>query len=116
MPKILFRFYFKHSHVQYIKKNAVLITSVYTPCRAMKLHVKYFIAHLLMQNSMFQYGETGLIQASRLGFIDTVQVLLEAKADPNITNDVRLHYSHCLYNNNLMPYNRMVRLPSIGPP
>ena len=42
--------------------------------------------------------------ASLRGSVDTVRVLLEAKADPNITDDVRLHYSHCLYNSNLMHY------------
>ena len=42
--------------------------------------------------------------ASLNGFVDTVRVLLEAKADPNLTDDVRLHYSHCLYNSNLMHY------------
>ena len=35
---------------------------------------------------------------------EVVSVLLEAKADPNITNEVKLHYSHCLYNSNLMHY------------
>ena len=29
--------------------------------------------------------------------IDTVKVLLEAKADPNITTEVKLHYSHCMF-------------------
>ena len=42
--------------------------------------------------------------ASDRGYTDTVRVLLEAKADPNITNEVKLHYSHCLYNSNLMHY------------
>ena len=54
--------------------------------------------------SILQDGMSGLMEASREGFIDTVRVLLEAKADPNITDDVRLHYSHCLYNSNLMHY------------
>ena len=44
------------------------------------------------------------MEASREGFIDTVRVLLESKADPNITDDVSLHYSHRLYNSNLMHY------------
>ena len=39
--------------------------------------------------------------ASFLGFTETMSVLLEAKADPNITDKVKLHYSHCLYNRNL---------------
>ena len=42
--------------------------------------------------------------ASVRGFTETVSVLLEAKADPNITAEVKLHYSHCLYNSNLMHY------------
>ena len=40
---------------------------------------------------MFQYGETGLMQASRLGFVGTVMVLLKAKADASITNEVKHH-------------------------
>ena len=44
------------------------------------------------------------MEASKDGYIDTVRVLLEAKADPNITDEVKLHYSHCLYNSNLMYY------------
>ena len=54
--------------------------------------------------SILQDGMTGLMAASLGGFVDTVRVLLEAKADPNLTDDVRLHYSHCLYNSNLMHY------------
>ena len=54
--------------------------------------------------SIIQDGETGLMEASRYNYTDTVKVLLEAKADPNITNEVKLHYSHCLYNSNLMHY------------
>ena len=42
--------------------------------------------------------------ASVGGFTETVSVLLAAKADPDITNEVKLHYSHCLYNSNLMHY------------
>ena len=42
--------------------------------------------------------------ASNDGSTETVSVLLAAKADPNITNEVKLHYSHCLYNSNLMHY------------
>ena len=37
-------------------------------------------------------------------YMATMRVLLEAKADPNITTEVKLHYSHCLYNSNLMHY------------
>ena len=47
---------------------------------------------------------TGLMAASQFGYVDAVRVLLEAKADPNLTDDVRFHYSHCLYNSNLMHY------------
>ena len=47
---------------------------------------------------------TGLMRASDEGYTETVRVLLEAKADPNITDEVKLHYSHCLYNSNLMHY------------
>jgi ankyrin repeat protein len=51
-----------------------------------------------------QNGVTGLMWASSDGFTETVSVLLAAKADPNITDEVKLHYSHCLYNSNLMHY------------
>ena len=54
--------------------------------------------------SIIQYGDAGLMVASRDGYPDAVRVLLEAKADPNIINKVKLHFSHCLYNNNLMYY------------
>ena len=36
--------------------------------------------------------------ASLSGNTETVSVLLAAIADPNITDEVKLHYSHCLYN------------------
>ena len=32
--------------------------------------------------------------ASGDGYTETVRVLLEAKADPNITNEVKLHYMY----------------------
>ena len=55
--------------------------------------------------------------ASFQGFTETVSVLLAAKADPNITDKVKLHYSHCLYNSNLIHYMyRMVSLPSMRLP
>ena len=54
--------------------------------------------------SIIQLGRTSLMEASLRGYTDTVRVLLEAKADPNITDEVKLHYSHCLYNSNLMHY------------
>ena len=41
-------------------------------------------------------GKTCLMVASGSGHIDIVRVLLEANANPNITNKVKLHYSHCL--------------------
>ena len=58
------------------------------------------------------------MEASWCGFTETVSVLLAAKADPNITDEVKLHYSHCLYNSNLMHAlcYRTVTLPSIGLP
>ena len=49
-------------------------------------------------HSLIQHGSTGLMEASESGHVDTVRTLLEAKADPNITNEVKLHYSHCLHN------------------
>ena len=42
--------------------------------------------------------------ASLRGYTKTVSVLLAAKADPNITDQVKLHYSHWLYNSNLRHY------------
>ena len=47
-----------------------------------------------------QVGDTSLMEASSGGYINTVRALLEAKAVPNITNEVKLHYSHCLCNSN----------------
>lgn len=63
----------------------------------MNLHVKVLLHNIIV----FQYGETGLMQASRLGVVDTVMILLEANANPNITNKVKFHY---LYNSKLMHY------------
>ena len=42
--------------------------------------------------------------ASNNGSTETMSVFLAAKADPNITDEVKLHYSHYLYNSNLMHY------------
>ena len=42
------------------------------------------------------------MKASWYGFTEIVSVLLAAKADPNATNEVKLHYSDYLYNSNLM--------------
>ena len=47
--------------------------------------------------STIQNGCTGLMRAICGDSISTVKVLLEAKADPNVTDEVKLHYSHCLY-------------------
>ena len=45
------------------------------------------------------------MMASINGKVDAVKVLLEAKADPNITDEVKLHYSlDCSCNSNLMHY------------
>ena len=38
-----------------------------------------------------QWGYTGLMLASSEGYADIVKELLEAKADPNITDEVKLH-------------------------
>ena len=48
---------------------------------------------------IIQRGNTSLMWAIVGGCTETISVLLEAKADPNITDEVKLHYSHCLYNN-----------------
>ena len=53
---------------------------------------------------IIQWGNTCLMEACEGGYTDTVKALLEAKADPNITKEVKLHYSHCLYNSNSMQY------------
>ena len=42
-------------------------------------------------------GVTCLMEASERGHVDTVRVLLEAKADPNITDEVKLHYIQSLF-------------------
>jgi ankyrin repeat protein len=47
---------------------------------------------------------TSLMSASHRGYVNIVSVFLAAKADPNITNEVKFHYNHCLYNSNLMHY------------
>ena len=50
-------------------------------------------------SSDFQTGETSLMRASRSDSRDVLTVVLEANADPNITDEVNLHYySHYLYN------------------
>ena len=47
--------------------------------------------------SVIQLGWTGLMRASELGHTSTMRILIEAKADPNITDEVKVHYN-CLYN------------------
>ena len=47
--------------------------------------------------SVIQYGLTGLMRASVNGHTSTMRIFLEAKADPNIIDEVKVHYN-CLYN------------------
>ena len=47
----------------------------------------YWYVYLLLQD-----GETALMLASGGGCTDTLKALLEAKADPNITNKVKLQW------------------------
>ena len=54
--------------------------------------MSHYIIIIIIQNG----GKTCLMTASGRGYVDTVRVLLEAKADPNITDEVKLHYRHCL--------------------
>ena len=56
-----------------------------------------FVAPILWQN-----GDTALMETSSEGIGDVIKFLLEAKTDPNITNEVKLHYNYCLCNSNLM--------------
>ena len=65
-----------------------------------KQHLHYHYCY----HFVIQHGWTSLMRASSSGYTNIVSVLLEAKADPNITHEVKLHYSHCLYNGNLMHY------------
>ena len=44
--------------------------------------------------SLIQNGLTGLMFASFGGYTEIVRLLAEAKADPNITDKVKLHYTH----------------------
>ena len=66
-----------------------------------KTKVNYTLIPML---SVIQLGWTGLMRAVENHHAYTVRALLEAKADPNITDEVKLHYSHCLYNSSLMHY------------
>ena len=50
-----------------------------------------------MSHSVIQCGWTGLMWASERSYMATMRVLLEAKADPNITNEVKLHYMWPLF-------------------
>ena len=40
------------------------------------------------------------MEASDGGHLDTVRALLDTKADPNITNEVKLQVTECTINNN----------------
>ena len=42
-----------------------------------------------------QIGETPLYEASRNGHTDVVRILMENKADPNISDEVRPFYMRC---------------------
>ena len=46
----------------------------------------------LLSDSVIQKGWTSLMAASYDGYGDIVRVLLEAKADPNITDEVKVRY------------------------
>ena len=54
--------------------------------------MSHYIIIIIIQNG----GKTCLMTASGRGYVDAVRVLLEAKADPNITDKVKFHYRHCL--------------------
>ena len=54
----------------------------------------FFLMRYLLFNFTIQNGYTGLMRASGGDSIDTVRVLLEAKADPNIITQVTLHCMH----------------------
>ena len=49
---------------------------------------------------IIQENLSGTMAACRRSYKHAVRVLLDAKADPNITDEVKLHYcnSHCLFN------------------
>ena len=47
--------------------------------------------------SLIQDGRTGLMEASYRGYTEIVKVLAEAKADPNITDKVKHHYTNYCY-------------------
>ena len=64
--------------------------------------------------SVIQFGWTGLMRASEYGHTSTVRILLEAKADPNITDEVKLHYSHCLYNSTIWWPRRARSIPNFN--
>ena len=61
-----------------------------------KVCVSIIIVMSLLYNVTIQDdGTTCLMAASGRGYVDIVRILLEAKADPNITDEVKLRYSHC---------------------
>ena len=70
------------------------------------MHCTYLLSRQALVEflSIIQTGDTGLMVASANDAREVVSVLLEAKADPNITDEVKLHYSHCLYNSDLIHY------------
>ena len=54
-------------------------------------HKVVTIIHLL---SIIQDSRTGLMLATSRGHTEIVRLLAEAKADPNITDRVKLRYTH----------------------
>ena len=58
--------------------------------RVKYLEIQYVLLTLML--SIIQFGSTGLMKASAEGHTSTVSVLLsEGKANPNITDKVKLH-------------------------
>ena len=53
-----------------------------------------FINNIITVYHSCQHGCTGLMWASSKGYTEIVKVLAEAKADPNITDEVKLCYTH----------------------
>ena len=61
------------------------------------MHITVHCEYLNISAIIIQNGYTDLMRASGGDSISIVRALLEAKADPNITTEVKLYYSHCLY-------------------
>ncbi len=63
-------------------------------CQVLEIYLKFNLSESMYGDysnyylSTIQHGSTSLMEASDEGHLDTVRVLLEAKADPNITNEV----------------------------